>query len=147
MPGLEGSSLGAETRHTHVRLREKGRRLNSFSIVDKVCGGRKSHLVTHTHIEKPTSQNRISCTSKCAKRHPRCVEVSRQRLCESVCVRARISQSATATVPSRWPTVIRRSDFMGPSVVSVTKCAFRTPPLDQDHIAASLGALGGRHRS
>lgn len=51
---------------------------------------------------------------------PLCVRPAGQKLCICVCVHARISQSSSATVLSRWPTVIWRTDFMGPSVAPLS---------------------------
>lgn len=50
--------------------------------------------------------------------------------------RAAISQSSSATVPSRWPAVIWRNDFtatLSGATFPVTTCACRQP-LDKDHI-------------
>lgn len=116
-----------------------------FSLLWIKCMEKQHPLITH--ISTLPSKPNLSYI-KVRRAPPLCAKPAGRRGC--VCVPG-FSQSSSATVPSRWPTVIWRSDFMGPSegaTVTVTNCAYR-PPLDKDHITDGLGAGArrGRHRS
>lgn len=77
----------------------------------------KKHMEHHliTHISTLTSKPNLSYIKVC-RAPPPCLKPAGERLRVLLCVCARISQSSSVTVPSRWPTVIRWSDFIGPSV-------------------------------